>query len=96
MFLDEPCDSNRGPLDPESPLLVAEEKDATDWTPYNSYVAFELADFIYRCNQMSAGDFNVLCKLWEAMLQPHDITLPFSSYSELCQIIDEMPIRGVV
>ena len=75
--------------------MTAEEKDASDWMPYNSRAAFELADFIYRCNQMSAGDFNILCKLWEAMLQPHNNTLPFSSYSELCRTIDETPVGGV-
>lgn len=82
-------------MDPESPPPLAEEKDATDWTPYNSRVAFELADFIYRRNQMSAGNFNILCKLWEAMLQPHDNTLPFSSHSELCRTIDETPVGEV-
>ena len=63
MFLAGPCDRDEGPLGPESPLLAAKEKDATDWTLYGSRIAFELADFIYRCSQMSASDFNMLCKL---------------------------------
>jgi len=95
VFVGEPCDSNGGPLDPESPPPVAKPKDMTDWTPYGSCVAFKLADFIYRRNQMSAGDFNMLCKLWGATLLPHDDTLPFSNHSELCQTINETPVRGV-
>ena len=94
-ILGEPCDSNGGPLDPGSPPLAAKEKDVTDWTPYGSCVAFELADFIYKCNQMSAGDCNTLCKLWEATLLPHDDVPPFSNYRELCRTIDETPVGGV-
>ena len=93
--LGEPCDSDGGPLDPESPPLVAEVKDVTDWTPYGSRVAFELADFIYRRNQMSAGDFNALCELLKATRLPHDSTPPFSNYAELCRTIDETPVGGV-
>lgn len=82
-------------LRPESPLLAAEEKDVTDWTPYGSRIAFELADFIYRRSQMSASDFNTLCKLWGATLLPHDDMPPFSNYAELCRTIDETPVGGV-
>jgi hypothetical protein len=83
-ILGEPCDSDGGPLDPGSPLLASKEKDVTDWTPYGSRVAFELADFIYKHNQMSAGDCNALCKLWEATLLLHNDAPPFSNYCELC------------
>ena len=93
--LGQPCDSDGGPLDPGSPLRAAEAKGATDWTPYSSRVAFELADFIYRRNQMSAGDFNALCELWKATHLPHDGTSPFSNYAELCRTIDATPVGGV-
>jgi hypothetical protein len=83
VFLGEPCDSDGGPLDPESLLLAAKAKDVTDWTLYSSCIAFELANFIYRRNQMSASDFNALCKLWKVTHLPHDGTPPFSNYAEL-------------
>jgi Plavaka transposase len=73
---------------------MAEARDVTDWTPYGSRIAFELADFIYRRNQMSAGDFNTLCELWGATL-PHDVPLPFSNYAELCRTIDKTTVGGV-
>ena len=95
MFVGEPCDRDGGPLDPELPPPVAELKEVTDWMLYGSCVAFELADFIYRHNQISASDFNTLCKLWGATLLPHDNTPPFSNHSELCQTIDKTPVRGV-
>jgi hypothetical protein len=74
---------------------VAKATDDTDWTPYGSHIAFEVADFVYRCNQMSASNFGMLCKLWAAMLLPHGDTPPFLNYDELCQTIDKTPIRGV-
>ena len=58
-------------------------------------MSFEIADFVYRQNQMSAGDFNMLCKLWTATLMPHNDSPPFLNYHELCKMIDAMPIGGV-
>jgi hypothetical protein len=74
---------------------VAEATDDTDWTPYGSRIAFEVADFIYRRNQMSAGNFGMLCELWAATLLPHGDTPPFLNYDELCQTIDKTPVGGV-
>jgi hypothetical protein len=72
-----------------------EATDDTDWMPYDSRIAFELADFIYKCNQMSAGNFSMLCELWAATLRPHDDTPPFLNLEELCQTIDKTPVGGV-
>ena len=66
-----------------------------DWTPYGNRMAFEVADFIFRRNQMSAGNFSTLCKLWAATLQPYSGSPPFLSYDELCQTIDKTPVGGV-
>ena len=51
-----PRDSDRGPH---------------DWSPYNNRVEFELADFLFQQNQMSAGDINSLLNIWAATLAPH-------------------------
>jgi len=44
---------------------------------------------------MSAGNFNMLCKLWRATLLPHDDPLLFSNYAKLCQTINKTPVGGV-
>ena len=82
-------------MDPELPSLAAEAKDITDWTLYDSRIAFKLADFIYRHNQMSASNFNMLCELLKATRLPHDSIPLFSNYTELCQTINKTPVRGV-
>ena len=55
-----PCDEDGTPfLDPKtSPVIQRQQSD--NWTPYRSRIAFELADFLYHCEQMSAGNINIL------------------------------------
>jgi hypothetical protein len=53
------------------------DKGTNDWTPYNNCLQFEVADFLFRRNQMSAGDINHLLELWAASLAVTDIEPPF-------------------
>ena len=40
------------------------DKGDDDWSPYTDRVQFEVADFLFRRNQMSAGDINIITGLW--------------------------------
>ena len=91
----EPCDVDGAPLDPNSPKPTLNVKDPDVWSPYDSCLAFETAEFVYKCCKMSAGNFNVLSELWAASLAPYDATPPFSSHSDLCKTIDATPIGGI-
>ena len=53
------------------------DRGPNNWTPYNNRIEFELADFLYRRNQMSAGDIDFILKLWAASLAAHHDTPPF-------------------
>jgi len=75
-----PRDSDRGPH---------------DWSPYNNRVEFELADFLFRQNQMSAGDINSLLNIWAATLAPHGDDPPFRNHTDLYNTIDLTPIGDV-
>ena len=75
-----PRDSDRGP---------------DDWTPYRNQIEFELADFLYRRNQMSAGGINVILALWAESLARHGEGPPFSSASEMYKTIDSTPLGDV-
>jgi Plavaka transposase len=75
-----PRDSDRGP---------------DDWTPYDNRLQFEVANFLYRRNQMSAGNINILLGLWAASLVIHDDEPPFSSASDLYDTIDSTPLGDV-
>jgi hypothetical protein len=66
-----------------------------DWTPYNNRVEFELADFLYRHNQMSGGDINFILNLWAASLAVHGDAPPFSSHTEMYNTIDSTPLGDV-
>jgi hypothetical protein len=66
-----------------------------DWTPYKNRVAFELADFLYRREQMSAGNIDILLQLWAASLACHNESPPFSDHQDLYNSIDSTPIGGV-
>jgi hypothetical protein len=66
-----------------------------DWTPYNSCVEFELADFLFRDNQMSAGDINSLLDIWAATLAPHNEDAPFRDHADLYNTINSTPIGGM-
>ncbi|KAH9013796.1 hypothetical protein EDB83DRAFT_2508700 [Lactarius deliciosus] len=56
-----------------------------DWTPY-------IADFLYRRNQMSAGDINCLLTLWAASLSAHNGKPPFANTAQMYSAIDSTPL----
>ncbi|KAI9463519.1 hypothetical protein BJY52DRAFT_1202845 [Lactarius psammicola] len=73
------------------PLL----KGPDDWTPYNSHLKFEVADFLYRRNQMSAGDINCLLTLWAASLAIHNDKPPFANATQMYNTINSSPLGSV-
>ena len=90
-----PCDEDRTPLlDPKiSPVIPHQQSD--NWTPYKNRIAFELAEFLYRREQMSAGNADILLELWAATLACHNDAPPFSNHQNLYDTIDATPIGGV-
>lgn len=93
--LGEPCNADGSRLDLNSPEPTITIKDPDDWTPYDSRLAFEIAEFAYRRCQMSAGNFDILSQLWAASLAPYDASPPFARHSDLCKTIDSTPIGGI-
>lgn len=68
---------------------------ADDWTPYNNRVEFEVADFLYRRNQMSGGDIDFIFNLWAASLAVHDDVPPFANHTDMYNVIDATPLGDV-
>jgi hypothetical protein len=75
-----PCESGNGP---------------NDWTPYAGRVEFELADFLYRQNQMSASDIDTLLNLWSASAAAHGGSAPFQNHKHLYDTIDATPLGDI-
>jgi hypothetical protein len=87
-------DGNDVPLDMPPPPRDS-DKGSDNWTPYNNRLQFEMADFLYRRNQMSAGDIDFLLNGWAASLLVHDDEAPFSKTTHLYSTIDSTPLGDV-
>ena len=90
------CDEqgNDIPLDARSPPRPSDRGPA-DWTPYTDRVEFEVADFLYRRNQMSGGDIDFIFDLWAASLASHGDTPPFANHIDMYNAIDSTPLGDV-
>jgi hypothetical protein len=72
------------------------DKSPDDWTPYENRLQFEVADFLFRRNQMSVGDINFILHLWSASLAVHDDEPPFTNSTSMYNAIDSTPLAGTV
>jgi hypothetical protein len=90
------CGENGDDIPPNMPPPPhASARGPDDWTPYSSRLAFEVADFLYRRNQMSAGDINFILSLWAASLAIHNDEPPFSRAMHMYSTIDSTPLGDI-
>ena len=82
------CDEHGIELPPGTSPSPQKQKARDDWFPYRNRVQFEVADFLYRRNQMSARDINFLLNIWEATLVTHGEEPPFRNCADLYATID--------
>src|SRR4051812_32877112 len=90
-----PCDEDGNVLPPDTPPQPRHQRTPNDWTPYSNRIEFELADFIYRRNQMSAPDMNHLLDIWAAHVFKHGDHPPFADYQDLYSTVDATPLADV-
>ncbi|KIK20998.1 hypothetical protein PISMIDRAFT_12622 [Pisolithus microcarpus 441] len=91
----QPCNANGDFLLNGTQPEPRQPKPLDDWSPYNSHLEFELADFIYTHNQMSAANLNILLELWAASLVEAGASPIFSSYKEMYRTIDKTEVGDV-
>ncbi len=65
-----------------------------DWTPFSSQIQFELADFLYRRDQMPGTNINILLKLMNEM-SDNNGTSCFKNNAEMYHAIDAITVGGV-
>jgi hypothetical protein len=83
-------------IPPETPPSSRESDwGPDDWTPYNNHIEFKVADFLFHCNQMSAGDINFILGLWAASLAAHNDTPPVSTSAHMYNTIDSTPLGDI-
>ena len=79
------CDKDGHKIPPNSP---PPQHSTDDWFPYKNHTQFELANFLYRHNQMSECDTDFLLNLVNALLWSHGDTAPFQNHSDMHTRID--------
>lgn len=95
MFVDKfkgrPCDALGNYLPPGSPP-PPDNQEPDDWSPFEDGVQFELADLLYRREQMSGSNIDTLLKL---MGKLSGGSPPFKNHEKLYDAIDAIPTGDV-
>ncbi|KAI0823766.1 hypothetical protein BC628DRAFT_1503960 [Trametes gibbosa] len=89
-----PCSAAGAPLLPDAPAPPRDPRLPNDYSPYESRPQFELADFLFKKEQMSAGHINELMQLWAATLPPGQDP-PFANARDLYESIDNIPLGDI-
>jgi len=85
------CDENGNNLPPGAPPPPTDPKLDNNYFPYDSQGEFELADFLFRKEQMSGGKIDELMEIWVTLQQERyddDEPPPFANAQELYNMID--------
>ena len=64
--------------------------DPDNWDPFKDCTSFEMADFLFRRNQMPATQINEFFDLWAVNREP-----PFANHDDLYSTIDSIPLGNV-
>ena len=62
-----------------------------DWDPFRNRAQFEIADFLYRRNQMPGTQIDILFDLWAAS-GDDGIEPPFANHNDLYETIDSIQL----
>ncbi|KAF8800429.1 hypothetical protein BYT27DRAFT_7262837 [Phlegmacium glaucopus] len=97
-YLDgQPCDNEGFNLPPNAPPPPSDPSDPTDYFPFHDEDKFHIADFLFTCTQMSAGNIDILMNLWASRQeQKHEeVDPPFSNARDLHTRIDSIPLGNI-
>ncbi|KII84506.1 hypothetical protein PLICRDRAFT_117609 [Plicaturopsis crispa FD-325 SS-3] len=90
-----PCDEKGNPLAPNAPPPARPPPSISDWSPYNSRLEFETAEFLFKQEQMSQKKISQLMDLWAASLLPHGGSPPFADYKDMLNVIDSTKLGDI-
>ncbi|KAG6835315.1 hypothetical protein H0H93_002803, partial [Arthromyces matolae] len=88
-----PCDSDGAFLPEGAPPPPWNHPLPNDFTPYEDRYSFEVADILFRRDQMAATNISDLMQVWGARHSDKDP--PFDDKQHLYDTIDSTPIGGV-
>jgi hypothetical protein len=93
-----PCNHNGYPitdLEGVPPPPPDTELDPNNWAPYENWMQFETAEFLFTQEQISGGNIDALLKLWAATLVVHDDAPPFTSHKAMYETINSTNLGNV-
>jgi hypothetical protein len=89
-YLGRPCGEEGAFLPEGTSPAPRSHAGPDDWDPFEDEVQFLTADFLYRQEEMSAGNINLLLDLWALNMAKHDDVGPFSSCEHMYSVIDNI------
>ncbi|KZP08510.1 hypothetical protein FIBSPDRAFT_901232 [Athelia psychrophila] len=89
------CDREGNFIPTHSPPPPRHDPEPTDWGSYESRAHFELAEFLYKENQMSAGNIDKLFKIWDNHASATGGEVPFANHKDLYSVIDATTVGDV-
>jgi hypothetical protein len=90
----QPCDLEGNYLPDGSPPPSWDHPLPDDWSPYADRSSFELADLLYRRDQMPGSCITDLMQIWAASLPP-DHDPPFANKADLYDTIDDTAVGDI-
>ncbi|KAI0360029.1 hypothetical protein OH77DRAFT_1586687 [Trametes cingulata] len=90
-----PCDEEGNYLAEGTPPPPRPHAAFGDWSPFDNRIEFELAEFLFKREQMSARSISVLMSLWAADVIRLGGRPPFADYAELYATIDAITLGDV-
>ncbi|KZP31967.1 hypothetical protein FIBSPDRAFT_709365, partial [Athelia psychrophila] len=89
------CDEQGNPIHHNAVPPPRDDPEPNDWSPFESSAHFELADFLYKENQMLAGNIDKLLKIWGQHAASTGGEAPFQNHKDLYETIDSIPVGDV-
>ena len=96
-LIGRPCDADGNDLPDGAPPVHDAQQPPGNYFPFGSRREFELADFLYRKEQMSATKIDELMDIWAAFQQDDEgePDPPFADAKNMYETIDQMELGDV-
>ncbi|RPD70597.1 hypothetical protein L226DRAFT_547722 [Lentinus tigrinus ALCF2SS1-7] len=90
-----PCDAQGQFLPPDTPPPLRATTPSEPWDPFESRLEFEVAEFLYKTEQMSGKNISKLMELWAADVARYGGQPPFADHADLYTTIDAILLGDV-
>ncbi|KAH8071048.1 hypothetical protein BXZ70DRAFT_1058347 [Cristinia sonorae] len=85
-------DTTGEPIPPDSPPPLHTSRTTADWSPFDSRLQFEMAEFLYKRTQMSQSNIDWLMDAFAAFGYSADLPPPFDNHRHMHSTIDAIPL----